>query len=104
MNTPQGDVPVMRVNPRERMEEYGQLLNAAVRLRAIMHNRPGDQTPAQHRINDTRVMEAEAVFDQNLRACGLLEKDEFIIEINSYHDERRIVAILESGDQIEVQL
>lgn len=103
MNNP-ADTPIVRVNPRERMDAYGQLLNATVRLRAIMHNRPNDVTPAQHRATDTRVGEAEAIWDANLRECGLLDPNEFINEINSYHDERRIVATLDNGDQIEVQL
>lgn len=75
--------------------DVDDLKNAAIRLRAITHNREIETTPAQQREWDDRIGIAEADFHHQCVLAGLIGPDDTFIEINVDYEGRHITGITE---------
>jgi hypothetical protein len=79
-----------------------QLLNAAIRLRAITHNREIEATPEEQRTWDDRVFVAEAEFHKACIEANLIRPDETFDKIVVNYDKRRVLGRLEGEDEFTI--
>ena len=69
----------MSHSTREAAVEYrAAVIEAALKYRAIAHNRPVNQTLEEHRLNDARVGMAEIRLEGALLKAGLMKPEDAI--------------------------
>lgn len=81
------------------VEYRAAVIEAAMRYRAIMNNRPHGQTQEQHRANDTRVSMAELRLEGALLKSQLISLADVIRSIDIKPD-RLVVDILDRTIEI----
>jgi len=72
------------------------LLDSIARYRAVMHNRPHDVTPEQHKAEDDRVFFAEVDLEKELIAAHIMSADDAIESIDLIAD-KALTVVFEQG-------
>jgi len=92
------------------MTEISNVKNAAVRLRAIYHNKPVcmDGTPNDGDFDRILQKEREAIADVELElamiAAGMMTEDQAIAEIVSDHEARKVLVTFDDGQTVEIRV
>jgi hypothetical protein len=82
--------------------EEGAIKNAAIRWKAILHNREAESTPEQQRAWDDRIMTAEVAIERALLDAGKMSENDAVTLITLRG--RQVLVYLESNDSNPIRI